>query len=248
MSLALLGRYPDPSQPCLTCYLARGRVELSVRTLGNLVSKAANLLVDGLDVPAGAALSVDVQAHWQQSVWALAGWTAGLKVGAQLPGEVAVRVVGPAGLAARAATGWQAQELLVAPDDAFGLPLRDPVPAGVLDVGAELRGYADVWPGRATDAPPALLVASEAGLAELDWDSALAQADALAHSWGLPVGGRLLVTAEVTDALAGLLAATLVPLVRQAGIVVVASGSAASRRQILDSERITTTAGAPPAP
>lgn len=244
MTLALLSGYPDPSQPCVTSYLAAGRAELSVRTLRNLVSKAANLLVDGLDLAVGASLSVDAQAHWQQPVWALAGWTAGLKVGARLPGEVAARVVGPAELAERARSDWEADELLAVPADVFGLPIPGGVPPGVIDVGAELRGYGDAWVGRPAASPPALLLSATPGT-EVAWEDALTLAGELARAWDLAPGGRLLVEAGLGDPDTALLAATLVPLTRQAAVVMVAP-DAAIGPDLLSIERITAVAGKAP--
>ena len=57
---------------------------------------------------------------------------------------VDVRIVGPQGLVAIAAgTDPDADEVLASSCDAFGLPVPGGVPAGVIDIGVEVRAHPD---------------------------------------------------------------------------------------------------------
>jgi hypothetical protein len=57
------------------------RVELSGLTVHNWVSKAANLLVDGLCLEPGEPVTVEAEAHWHTAVLVLAAWRVQLEVG-----------------------------------------------------------------------------------------------------------------------------------------------------------------------
>ncbi|HET6729744.1 MAG TPA: TIGR03089 family protein, partial [Jiangellaceae bacterium] len=62
----------DGARPLLTYYddATRERVELSVTTFDNWVSKTAGLLRDGLDVAPGDRVALLLPAHWQSLVLA----------------------------------------------------------------------------------------------------------------------------------------------------------------------------------
>jgi uncharacterized protein (TIGR03089 family) len=156
----LLVRFPDRSRPFVTHYDGpAARVELSVATVANGVAKAAGLLRDGLGLPPGATVSLDLPRHWQLPVWTLAALSAGARCGRGLTGAVDVRVVGPAGLAAlRAGEDPRADEVLVSSCDPFGLPVRGELPSGVLDVGVEARAHPDVYSAEPAAAASASLL------------------------------------------------------------------------------------------
>jgi uncharacterized protein (TIGR03089 family) len=146
----LLGRYPDRTRPLVTHYDGpESRVELSVATVANAVAKAASMLRDGLGLPPGAVVSIDLPRHWQLPVWVMAALSVGATVGREVTGRdlarpVDVRIVGPRGLAAIAAgADPDADEVLACSCDAFGLPVPGGVPAGVIDVGVEARAHPD---------------------------------------------------------------------------------------------------------
>ena len=146
----LLEAYPDRTRPLVTHYDGPvSRVELSVATVANAVAKAASMLRDGLGLPPGAVVSVDLPRHWQLPVWVLAGLCVGATVGRDLTGRdlaapVDVRIVGPLGLATIAAgADPDADEVLASSCDAFGLPVPGGVPAGVIDIGVEVRAHPD---------------------------------------------------------------------------------------------------------
>jgi len=141
----LLAQYPDRTRPLVTHYDGPdSRIELSVASVANAVAKASSMLRDGLGVPPGCAVSVDLPRHWQLPVWVMAALSVGATVGRDLAGTVDVRIVGPQGLTAIAAgAGPGADELLVSSCDAFGLPVPGGVPRGVIDLGIEVRAHPD---------------------------------------------------------------------------------------------------------
>jgi len=147
----LLGGYPDRTRPLVTHYDgADSRIELSVASVANAVAKAASMLRDGLGLPPGAVVSIDLPRHWQLPVWVLAALSAGatvgrdLAAGGSLAAPVDVRIVGPQGLAAIVGGADPgADEVLACSCDAFGLPVPGGVPAGVIDVGLEVRAHPD---------------------------------------------------------------------------------------------------------
>jgi uncharacterized protein (TIGR03089 family) len=226
----LVGR-PDRGLPFVTHYDGiGGRTELSVGTTANGVAKAAGLLRDGLGLAPGAVVSLDLPRHWQLPVWTLAALSVGARVGTHLTGSVDARLVGPdalPGLAAGDDPG--ADEVLAAACDAFGMPVRDGVPAGVIDVGLEARAHPDVLAVEPGAARAAVLVA---GGANLPWPDLLAQ-----H---VPSGGsgapapRLWVDAAVPDADL-LLAVAVLPLLLGGSVVLDAGlppGNAATTRAV----------------
>lgn len=151
----LLGAYPDRTRPLVTHYDGPdSRIELSVASVANAVAKSASMLRDGLGLPPGAVVSIDLPRHWQLPVWVMAALSVGATVGRDLTGRdlagrepavpVDVRIVGPRGLAAIAAgADPDADEVLASSCDAFGLPLPGVVPAGVIDIGIEVRAHPD---------------------------------------------------------------------------------------------------------
>jgi uncharacterized protein (TIGR03089 family) len=190
----------DPARPFLTYYDASsgGRVELSVATFDNWVSKTAGLLRDELDIEPGDAVSVVLPVHWLGLVWAQAVWT----VGAHLlltsdEGAVAVRTAG--------APPTGAGEVVVVSTTPMGGPAGPLTPDGALDFGRVVLGFPDAFgPAEPPDDP--LL------------DDLLARAGALATAFG--VRGRVLVVGEsLTADVVG--EALLLPLLTDGSCVLV---------------------------
>ena len=94
-------------------------------------------------------ISIDLPRHWQLPVWVMAALSVGRHgrsgpMGGDLAAPVDVRIVGPQGLAAIAAgADPDADEVLACSCDAFGLPVPGGVPAGVIDIGVEVRAHPD---------------------------------------------------------------------------------------------------------
>lgn len=140
----------DPGQPLVTFYdHATGeRVELSVTTWANWVAKASSLLVVELGLERGDRLGIDLPPHWLGTVFLGAAWNAGLVVvPAPEPGgttDLAAVVCGPDTVAT-----WAAQppgtEVLACALLPLGVRFRDPLPAGVHDVGVEIWSQPDAF-------------------------------------------------------------------------------------------------------
>ena len=196
----------DPGRPRLTWYddapgpTCGERIELSARVLANWVAKAANLLVDELDVEPGDRVVIELPTHWRAGYWMLAAWSAGAEVlvggrpqdarvlvtdspAAAPKGPVVVAVTLPA-----LARSWA------------GVPL----PSGAVDEAAAVTGQPDLFePFTEPDgAAPALTV----GNISLLYDELLASARGVAQAQGWQVGARVLTSAGPGAAVAALLA------------------------------------------
>ena len=218
LAVALRG---DSAAPFVTWIGTDGaRSELSLRTYENNVAKAANLLRDDGDVGPGRRVSLHLPLHWQSAVWVGAcGLVGGVAEVDGDPLDAEVSVVGPEGLDLP-----QAPLTLATSLHPFGTPFpaTTALPAGVLDAAGEVRAHGDrfVPYDDVTGATPWLARRGRT------WTQAqaLADAEALAASLGLPEGGRLLVTGSAADDRA-LLALLAVPLALR-GSVVLLSGAA----------------------
>lgn len=179
----------DGARPLLTWIGVGGaRTELSVRSFENGVAKAANLLQDDAGADSGSRVVLSLPPHWQSAVWlgacAAAGATAWMGGDAADP-RVVLAVVAPDDDATAAPT------TLAVSLHPFGLPASAPLPAGVLDAAVEVRAHGDRFV--AYDPPEP----TSAWLVDGDWTwthvEALDAGRELAHGFGVPDGGRVLV-------------------------------------------------------
>lgn len=142
----------DGAAPLLTHYdledrsgTGGSRTELSAVTFANWVAKAANLIVDELDLDAGDAVALPLlrthPEHWMSLVWIAACWRTGVEV--RLEGTE-VTVVGPEALAEPAR--WPGT-VLACSLHPLGLGFREALPAGWLDWSAEVRSQPDQFVG-----------------------------------------------------------------------------------------------------
>jgi len=228
----------DPARPILTYYDQAGdeRVELSAATLRNWVDKTANLLVDVFSAGLGTRVSVTLPTHWQGVVWVLACWRVGAVV---VSGDAQpdVGVVGPDEVAN--ATFPDAPELIVTALHPLGRRFTVPLPAGVIDYGAEVFAQADTFSTAVgvTAGSPAW---DERG-ALLDHNTLLRRAGETAQRLGLPPGGRLLVDTAPTQ-LEGAVTGVLAPLLVNGTVVLVRDPDPARLPRLLASERVDVTA------
>jgi uncharacterized protein (TIGR03089 family) len=165
----------DPGRPRVTVYddtdsPTRGeRIELSARVLANWVAKAANLLLDDLDVGPGSVVVLDLPPHWRTLYWAFAAWSVGACV--EVP-DRRTTADGGQGASADAATSASTPDVVVTDDvdvasaapeavlvtlAALARSAGRSVPAGVVDEARELATHGDVFNGDDPDlADPAL--------------------------------------------------------------------------------------------
>ncbi|HKG50491.1 MAG TPA: TIGR03089 family protein [Actinomycetales bacterium] len=161
----------DPTRPRVTWYddadgPTRGeRIELSARVLANWTAKAANLLVDELDVEPGDVVVLALPTHWRALYWALAAWSAGAVVVVPTSVTTGVPTGDPNGLPAdaedlppgarvlvvSAGTAWLADGADVQSVVAVSLAAlsrrwdEGPLPTGAVDEAAVLTGQGDVF-------------------------------------------------------------------------------------------------------
>jgi uncharacterized protein (TIGR03089 family) len=211
-----IGRYGD--KPFLTWYDDRRdeRIELSYKTFGNWVAKAANLLVDELGAGPGDRAGV-LADHWQVPVLVAACWRAGLGVVALEPGRAA-----PPDLVAAFVHEERLGDVSV-PD---GVPVialtADPLGRAGRDLGGA-RNFSGIVPSMgdvfddAADPPGDAL---DAGGATATMDGLLERTAALAARTGLGSDDRLLSGRRLLSA-DGVVAGLLAPLASGAGVVLV---------------------------
>ncbi|TQS46446.1 TIGR03089 family protein [Cryptosporangium phraense] len=220
----------DPGRPLITMYDDRTgeRVELSVATVDNWVSKTANLLQEA-DAATAAVL---LPAHWQTAVVLLGCWRAGVAVGySPVPGNGpdADVVFVAADRADEAPAADEVWALSLAP---LAAPLRE-VPPGALDYAVEVRGHGDRFTPYAPLDPGAPGLIAGDSLAELG-----AAGRARAADLGLEPGGRLLVTTDEKDQPSPV-DWLLAPVVAGAGLVLVRHPDPARIDHLAETERVT---------
>ncbi len=122
--------------PMFTWVTEAARIELSGTTFLNAVSKASNMMRDGLDVEPGDNVYVDLGNHWQSPVWLSASLSVQAILG--IDQSVPTRIV--------------TQQSPIQPDprvttvvisrDPFGMPERE-LASGVINGSLEVRGFGD---------------------------------------------------------------------------------------------------------
>lgn len=228
----------DPARPLVTFYddATGERVELSVVTFANWVSKTAGLLQDELDVERGDLVLVDLPTHWLGAVWLGAAWTAGATLTTD-PGRLTdarAVVCGPTGVGRYTGTA-PVVALSLRP---LGARFADPLPHGVLDYGAEVLAQPDTFV--AADPP------DPEDPAWLDADGALSQHELLEAAAASPLvepGGRLLT--DVNPCTPAGSATLLSPLARGGGTVWVANPDPGGWERRAREERATATLHTP---
>lgn len=228
----------EPGRPLITFYdhASGERTELSVTTYANWVAKTASLL-DEVGLERGQRLRVDLPAHWLTPVVLGAAWTIGLEVDLGSAEEPDGVVCGPDGLATWGpwAAGGSARPVLASALLPLGVRFREPLPAGVLDLGVEVWGQPDAFtpypPAEADDValrlpgePPALLSQAET------WRTAAAGSL-------LADGGRLLSVASPASPPG--FATFTEPLAKGGSLVLVAHPDADRLDSVMTEERCT---------
>jgi uncharacterized protein (TIGR03089 family) len=218
----------NPGTPLLTYYdLSSGeRTELSAQTFANWVDKTSNLLVGelmvGRDDRVEVALTESAPGHWVTAVWLVACWQVGATV--TLGDAVSARllVCGP-DWARYADAGRDVVACALHP---LGLGFSEPLPAGVVDYALDVRGQPDQFGG---------VPGADSGLAWVDRDQELTQADLAASAVAATVPARRLVrpTQPWPTASTGIITA----LVSGGSVVVVVGDDEAAIARIRTTER-----------
>lgn len=233
----------DPTRPLVTYYDANSaeRIELSLATFDNWVSKLVNLYAVELGLEPGDEVVVDLPISWQASVIVAAAWSAGLVVSLQNDTVPALRVVGPAatteGLAEAAEQDpGQAAQVLACSLGPLGGRFTSPLPTGWLDFAVEVPGQADVIlaPVRVSAADPAVRTLTTT------WTHGelVGRAATRAREIGLEAGGRLLIDFSQASEV-GLLTGLAAPLVTGSSVVLLANARDADWLHIAEQERVT---------
>ena len=135
--------------PCVTWHGDLGRIELSVTTYVNALSKAGNFLVEGLMLDESSSVRVELGTHWQSSVWLGALMVTGIQVTDAPAADVTI-----------ATKDWceswdeDPEKLVVVTRDPFGMPDRD-LDEKYVNGSAQVRMFGDYfspsWPVDAQD-------------------------------------------------------------------------------------------------
>ena len=165
--------------PIVTWVSDVGRIELSVITFNNAISKSSNFLVDGLELEEDAIVSVSLGNHWQSSVWFGVALATGLTI---VENDPAITF----GTNAAAQT-WQGSpdEFVVVSRDPFGMPDRD-VPEGFVNGSAEVRNFGDFFSPRWSISPDHNAIAIDSGY--FTWAQLVQRAQELADANELKPG------------------------------------------------------------
>jgi uncharacterized protein (TIGR03089 family) len=223
----------DPARPFVTFYddATGERVELSVATFANWVSKTGNLLQDDLGVTAGSRITVRLPAHWQAAVVLVGCWSVGALVapraGEPTDDEPADVAFVDEGSLERAPNADEVVALSLAP---MGRGLGTPRP-GVVDFAAEVLSHGDVF---SAYEPPR----DDTPLLALEGRTWTAAELAVRHA---PPGARVLSVLPYAD-LAGLRHGLLGPL-HDGSVVLCRNPSAEALAARAEAERVTHTAG-----
>jgi uncharacterized protein (TIGR03089 family) len=150
----------EPGRPLLTWYdeTTGERVELSVTTYANWVSKTANLLTEELGLDAGDTVLLDLPSHWLVPVFLGAAWSAGLAVTDSSDTAHDVAVCGPGGIEEHAG----ADHVLACSLLPFAVRFPDPLPGPALDFGLLWPGQSDVFIGATPPSPDTVAWLSDA--------------------------------------------------------------------------------------
>ncbi|WP_405985974.1 TIGR03089 family protein [Streptomyces sp. NBC_00872] len=230
----------DPARPLVTFYddATGERVELSVATFANWVSKTANLLQGDLAAAPGDRLALLLPAHWQSAVWLLACSSVGVTVdigGDPAAADLVVSGPGPESLdAARACRGERVALALRPLGGRFPRP-----PEGFVDYAVEVPGQGDRFAPYAPVDPDAPTLA--VGGTELTSAQLVTRARKDADERGLTAGSRLL-SGLPYDSWEGLSAGLFAPLAAGGSAVLcrhLGELSADRLEKRVESERVT---------
>lgn len=221
----------EPGRPLITFYdHATGeRTELSVTTYANWVAKAAGLLAEEGDLERGMTLRMDLPPHWMGPVFLGAAWTLGLTVAFDDSVEADGVVCGPESVGDWAASGIE--PVFACSLDPLGRRFPDPVPSGVLDVGAEIWSQPDAFTPWDPPTDDDVAVAGAPARTQAQ------EMQAAAAGTLLTDGGRLFTVANPASPPG--MATFTEPLARGGSLVLLRNLDPERAQRVMDDERVT---------
>lgn len=168
-------------KPIYTWISNNGRIELSVVTFANAVSKASNFLSEGLELDPGTRVNVALGNHWQSPVWAAAALSTNLQLVTQ-ESEVTFGLIENELTKSNGGT-----QFVVVSNDPFGMPEKQ-IPEGAINGSLEVRSYGDYF--APDEVMPADTEVFSNGKIGYSWDQLSDLATELATSQKLNPGSR----------------------------------------------------------
>ena len=217
------------SHPVVTWISDEGRVELSVITLANGISKASNLLRDQCEIGSGSSVAIDLPAHWQSCVWI--GATHSVSATVSLNDE-------PTDLQITSSVDSVSQahsESGIVSLHPFGMPvtLEDPF---LINLSADVRMHGDQFSprdqGRADD------VCVRDSIGQLTWADLDARVAELADQFGIEADSRYALSQPASTIDLALLYCA-VPLVTGASVVLLDGISNEAEQRAMEQENCT---------
>ena len=166
-------------KPIYTWVSDNGRIELSVVTFANAVSKASNFISEGLELDPGTRVKVALGNHWQSPVWLGTALTTGLSVT-----DLDPAITFGTNTATQTWPG-SPEDFVVVSRDPFGMPDKE-IPAGFVNGSAEVRNFGDYFSPAWPVASDHVAIAVDAG--EITWEQLAARARELADEYGIKSG------------------------------------------------------------
>jgi|LakMenE01Jun11ns_1017448.scaffolds.fasta_scaffold9932300_2 uncharacterized protein (TIGR03089 family) len=198
-------------KPIYTWVSDNGRIELSVVTFANAVSKASNFISEGLELDPGTRVKVALGNHWQSPVWAAAAFSTNL----QLVTQESEVIFGSIENEATKSTGGA--QFVVVSKDPFGMPEKQ-IPEGAINGSLEVRSYGDYFaPVEVMPADTEVFTNWENGYT---WEQLSELAKELASSQGLNPGSRFGIFGT-PDELTSLLLQVVLPVQEDHSVVLI---------------------------
>lgn len=198
-------------KPIYTWVSDNGRIELSVVTFANAVSKASNFIFEGLELDPGTRVNVALGNHWQSPVWTAAAFSTNL----QLVTQESEVTFGSIENEATKSTGGA--QFVVVSKDPFGMPEKQ-IPEGAINGSLEVRSYGDYFaPDEVMPAGTEVFTNGENGYT---WEQLSELAKELSSSQGLNSGSRFGIFGT-PDELTSLLMQVVLPVQEGHSVVLI---------------------------
>ena len=217
-------------EPIVTWIGEAGRIELSVTTFMNAVSKAANFLIEGLLLDENSSIRIELGNHWQSPVWSSAALVAGIGLTDQETATVTfapkIRCVNWAG---------SAESLVIVSQDPFGMPDKD-VSESFVNASAEVRMFGDYFSPAENPEPTAAAITTATDV--VPFSNIWSESKLLAELASLDFGDRYLVKG-VGSLKTTVLLQTLIPIINSSSVVLYDLHSQGELDVVLETERAT---------